>query len=235
MGFDGAAVGWFTVTSLVEIWLRVTVNAAGEPPVACAAAMMDPGVGGHRPPFHPARRAPSPDVSGNQPNLKGPSCLKRQRGQSSIKTWIEIRQNGLSQTVHSQNGGLSTMCLLTESGYLVAPDAQLGQLNSISPQTLILPLMKTLQVGHSHGARSAPSSSSSWSHLSVSAMMSFRAPAGVDPASPVCEGTPRRPGTAVYGGFGQRTEGRPSSVRWQPLVMPASRSTGSPRRHVGSR
>ena len=45
MWFDGAAVGWFTVTSLVEIWLRVTVNAAGEPPVACAAAMMDPGVG----------------------------------------------------------------------------------------------------------------------------------------------------------------------------------------------
>ena len=61
------------------------------------------------------------------------------------------------------------MCLLTDSRNLVAPSAQLGQLNSISPRAVILPLMKTLQVGHSHRAGSA-SSSSSWSHLSVSAM-----------------------------------------------------------------
>ena len=94
-------------------------------------------------------------------------------------------------------------------------------MNSSSPRALILPPMKTLQVGHIHRARSAPSSSSSWSHLSVSAIISFRAPAWVGPASPVCEGTPCRPGTAVRGGWGQRTERRSISVRWQRLVMPA--------------
>ena len=112
-----------------------------------------------------------PDGSGNQPSLKGPSCLKRQRGHLYIKTCTEYRQNGLAQAVHPRNGGLITMCLLKDSGNWVAPSAQLGQLNSISPRALILPLMKTLQVGHSHGARSPSSSSSSWSHLSVSAII----------------------------------------------------------------
>lgn len=59
----------------------------------------------------------------------------------------------------------------------MAPSAQLGQLNSSSPRALVLPPMKTSQVGHIHRARPAPSLSSSWSHLSVSAIISFRAPA----------------------------------------------------------
>ncbi len=69
------------------------------------------------------------------------------------------------------------MCLLTDSGNSMAPSAQLGQLNSSSPRALVLPPMKTPQVGHIHRARPAPSLSSSWSHLSVSAIISFRAPA----------------------------------------------------------
>ena len=49
---------------------EVEVVRLAQPPVRCGRFCL----GGHRLPFHPVRRAPSPVVSGNQPSSQGSPC-----------------------------------------------------------------------------------------------------------------------------------------------------------------